>query len=137
MSRALACLLLAAACAACGRSGPSRYAASGSVTLGGQPLDQASIIFEPRGKGGLVVAAPVVNGQFAWTERNGPAAGEYDVRVNPHGVDETEARQIVQQNTGRPIESVSVPARYQRPGELTATVTPAGPNQFEFDLESR
>lgn len=137
MPRVFACLLLAATCAACGRSGPPRYAASGSVTLGGQPLDQASVIFEPRGKGGPVVAAPVVNGQFTWTERNGPAAGEYDVRVNPHAVDETEAMQIVQQQTGRPIESVAVPARYQRPGELTATVTPAGPNRFEFVLESQ
>jgi hypothetical protein len=129
---------LSLAVAGCGGSdGPPRHAASGRVTLDGTPLDDASIVFEPQGEGGLVASAAIVDGRFQWTEENGPAAGDYHVRVNPDAVEESEALAIVQQKKRQSIEKVQVPARYQRPGALSATVSPDGPNEFEFPLKSR
>lgn len=131
------CLLLLVLAGCGGGEGPDRHAASGLVTLDGQPLSGASIVFQPRAEGGLLASAPIENGRFEWSDRDGPTAGEFDVRINPEGVEEMEALEIVQQNKNQAIERIQIPRRYQQIGALRATVTPEGPNEFAFPLTSR
>jgi hypothetical protein len=128
-------LLTALGCG--GSNGPERYAASGEVTLDGQPLQNASIVFEPRSREGVVATAPIVDGRFHWSESNGPTVGDFDVRVNPEAVEDSEALEIVKRRKRQPIEKTQVPPKYQRPGALTATVTREGPNEFVFSLSGR
>jgi len=136
LSRGIASLLLLAL--GCGEpAGPERFGAAGKVTLDGTPLHNASVVFEPRLESGVVTTAPIVNGEFMWSADSGPTAGEYDVRINPHAVEEAEALAIMQQKKRQPIEQVKLPPRYQRPGALSATITADGPNHFEFQLKSK
>jgi hypothetical protein len=120
-----------------GRGVPERYAASGRVTLDGQPLNHASIVFQPRDEGGVLATAPIENGRFEWSGSDGPTAGDFDVRINPEAVEEMEALKIVQQKERQPLEKIRIPRRYQRTGSLHATVIAEGPNEFEFPLSSR
>jgi hypothetical protein len=131
------CLIVVALTGCGGGDGPERYAASGHVTLDGQPLNDASIVFQPRDEGGVLASALIENGRFQWSGSDGPTAGEFDVRINPEAVEEMEALEIVQQKKMQAIEKTHIPRRYQQTGALRATVTPGGPNEFEFPLSSR
>ncbi|MCA9221079.1 MAG: hypothetical protein KDA71_12180 [Planctomycetales bacterium] len=120
-----------------GNSRPPRFAASGRVSLDGQPLSNAEIVFEPRDSQGLVAVASVANGEFRWTEETGPTAGDFNVRINPLAMDEDEALRMVSSGKRQRLELIAVPVAYQRPGQLEATVSSAGPNEFNFELTSR
>ena len=121
----------------CGKTdGIERCRAAGQVFLNGERVSNASIVFEPQDGGGIRVSAPIVDGLFAFTEENGPTVGEFNVRINPDAVEDSEALGLMQQQQGDEIVLLDVPQYYQRAGAMTATVTAEGPNNFAFNLTS-
>lgn len=120
-----------------GDAGPARQPATGTVSLDGQPLSDATIVFEPLDTEGTLASTAIVGGRFEWTKQDGPPAGRYHVRINPDGVEEEIALSIMQSGKRQPLERVAVPLKYQRPGTLSAEVVADGTNEFQFALQSR
>ncbi len=58
-----------------------RVAVSGKVTLDGAPLEAGIITFSPADGSDPVVSAPVENGSYALTEKDGPQAGLHNVSI--------------------------------------------------------
>jgi hypothetical protein len=112
-----------------------RCAIIGQVTLDGQPVQDATIIFTPKGEG-LAAAASIVDGSFLMTEQNGPTRGDFGVRINPQAAElaevEGHAAPLAPKN-GRP----KIPQVYQRDGKLTATITGQADQSLRFELSTR
>lgn len=119
----------------CSNSQDQRYAVSGKVTLDGQPVQDATIIFTPKGEG-LAAAASIVDGSFSLTEENGPTQGEFGVRINPK---EAEMEEL-ESDPPQPIRNsrrLRIPKVYQRDGKLTATVSDQADQSLTFELFSQ
>jgi len=115
--------------AGCGRSGPVLVPVTGRVTFDGRPVETGEIIFR-------AVDGSVASGA-------GPiAAGRYEARV-PVGSKRVEVS-ATRQGAVRPEKpggsgepppaEMYVPDRYNAKSEITADVTAAGPNEFDFEL---
>ena len=77
-------LVLVAALAGCGPTGPSLVPAKGTITVDGKPADGAVLIFHPAGgKGSIASAAADANGAFEITSNGKPGVvtGSYKVTV--------------------------------------------------------
>jgi hypothetical protein len=107
----------------CGSSGPELGIVSGTVTLDGQPLDGATVIFQPE----------VGKASFGRTDE----LGRYELRylkdtmgavVGPHQIE------IRLAGDSTPVEPL--PARYNDQSELTADVV-KGDNPLDFKLLSK
>lgn len=111
-----------------GDSGPpplAMFKVSGTVTLGGQPLEKGNVVFDPADSKGTPVQGAIENGKF---EFEAPV-GKKTVRIS--SVRETGEKD----EYGSPISESIVPDKYNGTSELTADVTEAGPNSFEFKLD--
>ena len=71
--------------AGCGRDdGPQRFALSGSVTFGGQPLPAGAIVFEPdtsRGNQGPGAVTSIRDGHYATEPGKGTVGGPHIARI--------------------------------------------------------
>lgn len=101
------------------------FKVSGTVTLEGQPLEKGSIVFDPADNKGTPVQGGIENGKF---EFEAPAG---DKKVSISAVRETGEKD----QYGSAISESIVPAKYNADTTLTAKVTEAGPNTYEFKLE--
>jgi hypothetical protein len=134
-----------AALAGCG-SGDElpRQAVSGTVSLDGKPLEDGMIQFFPAAPSEHAVAAgtTIKGGRYAIARAEGPVPGTYKVMISGAGGKEKAAPG---ESSGEgempglgPLHPPDlVPERYNAKTELTANVTPEGPNEFKFDLKSR
>ena len=138
--------LIAAALAAvlgCSAAGPDVVPVSGTVTLNGKPLANATVAFAPIAKPGEVIAG---DGSAGKTD----AAGEYTLttsrgvpgaQVGRHRVRITVLAEQVgtsderRSRGGRPVKN-TVPARYNGDTELTFEVIAGRPNKADFSLTS-
>ena len=134
--------LLAASLAGCSsQEGPARVAVSGRVTLDGQPLASGQIRFLPQGEG-PAAAAIIHNGVYELPESAGPVPGAQRVEIEAldyYGFaidDEAAYVEHVEKKGGR-IPRNPVPEIYNRRSTLTASVTPDGSHEFNFQLTSR
>ncbi|QDS89953.1 hypothetical protein EC9_41550 [Rosistilla ulvae] len=139
MRTASLCMLMAGGLlfAGCTQAdGPPRVAVNGQVTLDGKPLDDALLRFVPKAdaRGSCVLLQA---GQFAIEPTDGPSPGDFDVVVTPNAPDAEQAFERIRSGQRDPLKARSVPASYQKPGRLTATVTADGSNEFRFELTSR
>ncbi|GHT26474.1 hypothetical protein FACS18942_03980 [Planctomycetales bacterium] len=71
----------------CGKAGPAVNPVSGTVTLDGQPLTDASIRFTPKGEGEAAAGSTNASGNLAGiktlsTGTHGIVAGEYTVTIS-------------------------------------------------------
>jgi hypothetical protein len=124
--------------AGCG--GPKLASVSGTVTLDGQPLANASVTFQPMGEGNLNPG----QGSYAKTDQNGNytlemQGGKKGAVVAKHKVEIS----AVTGGAGRPDDDRPqrqqrdrVPAQYNTQSKLTVEVKP-GENVGNFDLKSR
>lgn len=125
-SKLVACGLFIVAAVGCGGPPadlPDIGAVSGVVTLDGQPLENARVMFTPdhsRPSGAMTDA----NGRYelVFNEKiKGAAVGKHKVRIT----------------LGSAMEPEKLPAKYNIKTELTADVKP-GPNEdINFDLKSK
>lgn len=119
----------------CGNSG--RVAVDGTVTLDGQPLDQAQIEFIPMaGTPGPTAGGDIIAGKYLIAADKGPFAGKYRVRIVKSG---PTGRKTFDPRSNSMIEEYGpiLPARYNEQSELEAEITSAGPNRFDFTLTSK
>ena len=125
--------------------GSNKFApVSGTVTLNGQPLANASVSFQPVAPGGTVEAGvgssgkTGPNGEFTLvssTGQTGAVVGQHRVRISAleKQAGETDARPP---RGGWPMKD-KVPAKYNNKSELTVDVPSGGTPNANFELRSR
>ena len=131
----LALTLVMMATVGCGDLGPQRYAIHGTVLLDGQPVKKATIVFTPVGPG-LSAAANIVDGTFALSRMEGPTAGNFDVRINPHDL-EVEGIEATPEMLAKASRKPSIPKIYQQNGKLTAAILDQPEQGLQFNLSSK
>ena len=130
------------------------FAVSGTVTMSGAPLANATVAFAPQGDQPTAIGKTDKQGNFILTtydHGDGAAAGSYNVVVSKpapsrsgasttqrHGADYKPAR--TPEDAGHAAEGESsdlIPERYRSSKDtpLKAEVQADGDNEFTFDLE--
>lgn len=109
--------------------GPQSHRVTGTVTMDGQPLEAASVMFYPV-EGGRANSLATTDATGAYELKytstvKGAMAGEYKVLI----------MKVKETPGGTEIETL--PARYNSKSTLTAVVTTGGKNVFDFALESK
>lgn len=118
-----------AACLGCGSGGnhPALGRVAGLVTLDGQSVPGASVVFEPQGAGAASNGLTDSSGRYElwYTDGvKGAALGSHSVRIETQPNPDPQTGQIPPQ----------LPARYSGGGALSASVQ-AGDNTINFELE--
>ena len=159
------CLIGLLALTGCGSSKISTVSATGTVTHKGKPLENASVMFSRGGrditKGEIAMGKTDADGRFSLTtyigpqtEVNGAVIGKYDVTISkyiiPPGMTEAQYKALVAEVDKISASGAMMPPGQQLPdlvemlpsmysgigkSELTAEVTPKGPNDFPFELK--
>ncbi|NQT39264.1 MAG: hypothetical protein HQ581_17330 [Planctomycetes bacterium] len=113
----------------CGPGGPTTYEVTGTVTLDGEPIADAQIVFRA-----------VDGSEGSWAAK--VTDGEYTVQSTPgkKRVEITATREIHMKvasdsGEGELNYEMYVPEKYNRQSELTREVTADGDNRFDFALE--
>ncbi len=121
---AIAGLLLLAGCTP---AGPKTYTASGEVTFDGQPVEAGEIIFRAADGASGSWEGKIVGGRYSLETTSGAKRVEITARRK------VEAPAAA---SGEPAISFQmyIPEQYNEQSKLTADVTPAGPNEFNFSL---
>lgn len=119
--------------AGCGTPGPEIADVSGKVTMDGQPLAGASVVFVPVG-GRPAGAATDAEGNYVLNftrGRKGAIPGESRVQISTKSDPYTD-------ESGKPVpgKPETVPAEYNSNSTLTFTVQPGERNVANFDLKS-
>jgi hypothetical protein len=120
-------------CLGCGPSGPEIAKVEGTVTLDGEPLPNASVVFVPengRPAGGRTDA----QGKYVlnFTQgREGAIPGKSKVRIST-------AAEASETPEGQPIPATpeKIPAKYNAATELEVVVEPGKANVHDFALQS-
>jgi len=102
---------------------------SGVITLDGQPLEGATVMFQPT-EGRASIATTDSAGKYSMTYLDGvPGAklGSHQVIIRT---------EIPGEDGQPPIAKEKLPKKYHEQTELTAEVKP-GSNTFDFDLKSQ
>ena len=127
-----ACLLVLA-CLGCTPTGPAIEPVQGTVTLDGEPLANASVVFIPE-NGRPAGATTDSQGHYVLTfteGREGATLGKHKVQIRT-------ARDPSETPSGEPIPAVpeTIPMKYNAQTELEFTVEAGKPNIANFDLSS-
>jgi len=109
----------------CGDSGTSTYPVTGTVTLGGTPIEKGSIVFDPADGHGTSTMGGIENGQFTAQV----PAGEKIIRIN--AVRTTDEKD----QYGELITESYVPEKYNSESDIKKTVKPGEENKFDLALE--
>ncbi len=110
----------------CKPAGPKLYPVTGAVTLDGQPLADGTVHFKII-DAGSIFSFPVKEGKFAGQATEGR-----------HRVEVVAYRLIpVPGEMGGEVQQPLIAPRFNSMSTLSADVTPAGPNAFEFQVESK
>ena len=131
--RGLATAGMLLALTGCGPSGPDISSVTGTVTMDGKPLPNASVVFQPE-KGRPSGALTNENGEFELNfsgGRKGAQPGRYIVAIRT--ASDGSIDDDGQRTPGTPE---TVPAKYNAASELIYTVEEGVPNVAEFKLKS-
>jgi hypothetical protein len=129
MTRPLTVLLAGLALLAAGCSSELKtYPVSGTVNFNGAPVPEGVINFIAADGRVAPDSCRIVNGQFTGQAK----AGRKKVEIYAHR--EKPGQQAIKVMGLRDRESY-IPLRYNVKSELNCDVTPAGPNQFTYDLK--
>jgi hypothetical protein len=107
------------------------------VTLDGKPLTDGVIRFlSASGADALIVGGAINGGRFEIRAEKGAWPGKYRVEIR---ASRKTGKKIRERGMPEPVDELVqyLHARYNNESELTAEVTAAGPNRFEFPLSSR
>jgi hypothetical protein len=112
-----------------------RQAVSGKVTLEGQPLNKATILFEPVGNLSTTSGADITNGQYKIERASGLKPGKYIVRITAgDGVTP------IEEEAGAPGGSTNILSRDRIPPDWNVNskqeveVKSSGGNSFDFAI---
>ncbi len=135
--------LMLLCCAGCGGRGPEagpRVAVQGNVTLDGQPVSQARIIFVNNNADVIVKATAIIeDGFYEIGGDHGPVVGENTVHIRPEQIDlaEFESKRGDDKTAVPKVHVVDIPTIYQRGKRLKAEVHEEGDNQFDYELVTK
>jgi hypothetical protein len=115
----------------CGRR-DGRISVSGTVTFAGRLLDQGRIEFEPAGGEAFFTGAIIDNGRFLVPPDSGLQAGKYRVRI--YSSDFPKSPKDPLRLAPNELPKERIPPKYNTATQLTAEVTPGGPNTFAFEV---
>lgn len=136
----LAVVLVASALAAgCGGSDDlPRRAISGTVNLGGKPLESGMIQFQPTSAGEATAGgAAITSGRYSIPEPEGLVPGNYQVMITGVLAPPGAAKAVMPGDSGPTLPAREmIPVKYNAKTELAAQVTKGGPNRFDFDLKA-
>jgi hypothetical protein len=120
---------------------PARVAVTGIVIHKGQPATDATVIFEPVGSTPAATGQTDATGRFQLTtfdKNDGAVPGDYKVAVRKIQVIRSDRPANAPDDlaTPPPDEKWLLPTKYGHTASsgLTATVKPAGKNDFQFEL---
>jgi hypothetical protein len=116
------CLVLVMSIAGCGKTGPEIAPVTGRITLDGQPLEKADIVFQPDGSKPPSSDRADADGRYQLAYKRGVMGGS----VGANTVRITISPDVV-------ANPPTIPARYNTDSELTKEVK-SGQNEFNFDL---
>ncbi|MES2788347.1 MAG: hypothetical protein V4719_01915 [Planctomycetota bacterium] len=104
---------------------------SGVVTLDGERLDRALIIFDPiAGNPGPRAAGVIRNGEYFLEPNAGPVVGPMRVAIVSEIEDDTPAPNQL----AKPYTPEKLPKQYNSQSILLVETSLDGPNNFDFDL---
>jgi hypothetical protein len=109
----------------CGGGGPQVAPVTGTVTLDGQPLPNAEVMFTPVDGGRPSTARTVDGGQYELLFKRGQSGAI----AGPHTVRIWVSHEVVR-------NPPKIPARYDSASELRREVKPGEDNVFDFDIQS-
>jgi hypothetical protein len=121
----------------------SRVAVSGTVTLGGEPLAQGRIQFDPASAEAKVTAGgEITDGKFSIARDQGPTPGDYRVMITSSvarklsGADNGPGAETAKGVAKTPSAAVDlIPKEYNSKTTLTAKVEASESNTFDFPLK--
>jgi hypothetical protein len=108
-----------------------RIAVDGKVTLDGEPLSGASILFTSLGEKKLASGAMVEKGEYQIPQAKGLLPGTYRVELS---APDTDAPPIMM--GGSPTAPERIPAEYNADSKKTIEVTADGDHHFVFEIVS-
>jgi hypothetical protein len=131
--------LILAGCAGSADELP-REAVSGKVAIGGQPLKDGRIDFRPGQGVATAGVAKIVDGNYTIDRSTGLVPAKYQVMISTSASESSKAPA----SGGMPGDAAPpkatkepIPGKYNAKSTLSAEVTKAGPNQFDFDLDAK
>jgi hypothetical protein len=124
------------------RQWPARVPAGGTVTVHGQPVEAATVVFvtERAGRFYNAMGQTDAAGRFTlqtFRPRDGAVPGTHRVRIEKLTFTEKPAN-LPPEASFTPVETSHLPKKYRSPetSGLTVEVREQGPNEFVFDLEA-
>jgi hypothetical protein len=137
-------VLSLAAVLAMGCGGPKNFApVSGKVTLNGKALPNATVMFQPIGEPGSIVAGEGSTGKTNYkgeftlsssTGKNGALVGKHTVSIS--ALSQQAGEHDTRPPRGGWPKADKIPIRYNSKSELTFDVRPGRTNEAVFDLTS-
>jgi hypothetical protein len=131
----LAALLVA--CTGCGGSGQPRAAVSGTISVGGVPLEDGTISFRPTdGNPGSTAGGIVKDGQYSIPQSDGPVPGKN--RVEIYGSRKTGKKKPNPVYGGQLMDEIVpvVPEQFNTHSTLKRELK-AGKNVLNFELPAK
>jgi len=127
--------LLIASVPGCQPPEPSGVTASGTVSVGKQPLSAAVITLEPmRETTGPNASAAIFDGHFDFPPEAGLQGGSYRVRISLIPAELRRSLPPEQAAKAPPPEAVIAP-KYDGESQLNCQLTPGEPNTLTFTVE--
>jgi len=130
----LCCAISPCATCLCGCA-PKRVAIEGNVTLDGQPLDEAVIVFVPAVEGRKKTGAKIATGKYRLAQADGLLPGEYRVEI----ADDPPLALAHADAAAQPSVLAArraLPRKYAHDSPLQLELTRGGPVTFDFELSS-
>ncbi|BBO30802.1 hypothetical protein [Lacipirellula parvula] len=127
--RTLALAIALACCFGCG--GPTKHGVQGIVTLDGQPLSEARILFVPTAEGQKKTGCLVKDGTYRLLADVGLLPGRYQVQIVDDPPDVDPDLPTAERKPRRPL-----PELYAAATPLQVEVDEQGGGDFDFELNS-
>ena len=130
------CILLSVTLLGCGSDGPELAEVTGTVTVDGKPVPNATVIFNPVAAGGsnsLGKTDAQGNYRLEFTQdKTGAMIGQHVVEITTKKIAASDMP-----DTGEVVQStfVAIPPQYKKRGALTAEVKDQR-NKIDFELRS-
>ena len=117
--------------AGCSDAAPKRTAVSGTVRVGGKPLERGQVRFIPVEASGPDAGGAITDGKYTLTDTNGPVAGS--CRVEIIGWRKTGKKHAPM---GTPIdeEVQCVPPEFNKKSTQVREIKKGETNTFDFDI---
>ncbi len=120
-------------------NGPVRVGVRGEVSLNGQPLDNARILFESSdGQNSVKAVGSIVNGSYEIPSHSGPLVGTARVKIQPETLDLEEFVKAQEDSQSLPdVNTISIPEEYNTASTLEVKVLEdESQNSFNFNIKS-